>query len=138
MLKVCYPRFQYECLLTDGFCAGVSLITQGLYALVFCTRYLDIFSEQSAWNFIFKIFYISSSFYIIGAMQWIFPRTRERELSWKVGAGVFGLSLVLSPFAMLIFESYWSFRVVSLTSQESLVTAGSTAANVIPIVALGL
>ncbi|KAI3537438.1 ER lumen protein retaining receptor [Colletotrichum abscissum] len=90
---------------------GVSLITQGLYALVFCTRYLDIFSEQSAWNFIFKIFYISSSFYIIGAMQWIFPRTRERELSWKVGAGVFGLSLVLSPFAMLIFESWWSFRV---------------------------
>ncbi|OHE92045.1 ER lumen protein retaining receptor [Colletotrichum orchidophilum] len=90
---------------------GVSLITQGLYALVFCTRYLDIFSEQSAWNFIFKIFYISSSFYIIGAMQWIFPRTRERELSWKVGAGVFGVSLILSPFAMLIFESYWSFRV---------------------------
>ncbi|KAF4829843.1 ER lumen protein-retaining receptor A [Colletotrichum siamense] len=90
---------------------GVSLITQGLYALVFCTRYLDIFSEQSAWNFIFKIFYIISSFYIIGIMQWVYPRSREREISWKVGAGALGGALLVSPFAMLILESYWSFRV---------------------------
>ncbi|KAK1980829.1 ER lumen protein retaining receptor [Colletotrichum cereale] len=90
---------------------GVSLITQGLYAIVFCTRYLDIFTVQPLWNFLFKLFYISSSFYIIAAMQWIFPRTREREISWKVGAGVFAGSLLLSPFAMLIFENWWSFQV---------------------------
>ncbi|KAF6832457.1 ER lumen protein retaining receptor [Colletotrichum plurivorum] len=91
---------------------GVSLITQGLYATVFCTRYLDIFSEQSAWNLLFKIFYIGSSFYIIGIMQWVYPRSREREIAWKVGAGALGGSLLLSPFAMLIFErSHWGFRV---------------------------
>jgi len=90
---------------------GVSLITQGLYAIVFCTRYLDIFTPQPLWNFLFKLFYISSSFYIIAAMQWIFPRTREREISWKVGAGVFAGSLLLSPFVMLIFENWWSFQV---------------------------
>lgn len=91
---------------------GVSLITQILYALVFCTRYLDVFSENSAWNFIFKIFYIISSFYILGVMQWVFPRTREREISWKLGAIILGSSLVLSPFIMMIFEKKWGFRPV--------------------------
>ncbi|KAM5343587.1 hypothetical protein ACJ41O_012124 [Fusarium nematophilum] len=85
---------------------GVSLITQILYALVFCTRYLDIFGEQVPWNFVFKIFYILSSFYILGVMQWIFPRSREREIAWKIGAIILGGSFVLSPFVMLIFESH--------------------------------
>ncbi|PHH93211.1 hypothetical protein CDD83_10149 [Cordyceps sp. RAO-2017] len=89
---------------------GVSFITQALYALVFCTRYLDIFIEHSTWNLLFKIFYIVSSFYILGVMQWLFPRSRERELSWKLGAAVLGGSALLSPFAMLIFEKIWSFR----------------------------
>ncbi|KAK4094321.1 hypothetical protein Purlil1_926 [Purpureocillium lilacinum] len=88
---------------------GVSFITQGLYALVFCTRYLDIFREHSVWNLLFKIFYIFSSFYILGVMQWVYPRSRERELSWKMGGGVLGVSLLLSPFVMLIFEHVWSF-----------------------------
>ncbi|KAM4068059.1 ER lumen protein retaining receptor domain-containing protein [Hirsutella rhossiliensis] len=89
---------------------GVSFITQALYALVFCSRYLDIFREHSVWNLLFKIFYITSSFYILGVMQWLYPRSRERELSWKMGAAVLGASLLLSPFMMMIFEKVWSFR----------------------------
>ncbi|KAK2595666.1 hypothetical protein QQS21_006639 [Conoideocrella luteorostrata] len=89
---------------------GVSLITQALYALVFCTRYLDIFRETILWNLLFKIIYIFSSFYTIGVMQWLFPRSRERELSWKMGAGVLTASAVLSPFMMMIFEEHWRFR----------------------------
>lgn len=89
---------------------GVSLITQILYALVFCTRYLDIFGENSAWNFLFKIFYILSSFYILGIMQWIYARSREREIAWKIGAFILGGSFALSPFVMMIFEKYWGFR----------------------------
>lgn len=89
---------------------GVSLITQGLYALVFCTRYLDIFHEKIIWNLLFKIVYIFSSFYTIGVMQWLFPRSRERELSWKMGAGVLAAAAVLSPFMMMIFEKHWAFR----------------------------
>ncbi|KAF4469297.1 ER lumen retaining receptor [Fusarium albosuccineum] len=89
---------------------GVSLITQILYALVFCTRYLDIFSENSAWNFVFKIFYILSSFYILGIMQWIYPRSREREIAWKIGAFILGGSFILSPIVLLIFEKHKGFR----------------------------
>ena len=96
---------------------GISLITQILYALVFCTRYLDIFSEHSAWNFIFKIVYIVTSFYILAMMQWVYPRSREREISWKLGAVVLGGSLALSPFMMLIFEKHWSFMIVSILPQ---------------------
>ncbi|KAF4124814.1 hypothetical protein GMORB2_3653 [Geosmithia morbida] len=93
---------------------GVSLITQMLYAGVFCTRYLDLFDSskhEPTWNIIFKVFYITSSFYILGAMQWLFPRTREREFAWKLGAIILGGSLVLSPFVMLALEkrAYWGF-----------------------------
>ncbi|PNY26677.1 ER lumen protein-retaining receptor, partial [Tolypocladium capitatum] len=89
---------------------GVSFITQGLYAVVFCTRYLDVFTERSTWNLLFKICYIVSSFYILAIMQWLYPRSRERELSWKMGAGVLGASLLLSPFVMMIFEKHWGFQ----------------------------
>ncbi|KAH8682383.1 ER lumen protein retaining receptor [Xylariales sp. PMI_506] len=88
---------------------GVSMITQILYAVVFCTRYLDIFTESHIWNLFFKIFYIASSIYIIVIMRYRYARTREREIAWKLGAAAFGGSLLIAPFAMLIFESYWGF-----------------------------
>ncbi|KJK79196.1 hypothetical protein H634G_05436 [Metarhizium anisopliae BRIP 53293] len=88
---------------------GVSLITQVLYALVFCTRYLDIFRTTILWNLLFKIVYISSSFYTIGIMQWVYPRSRERELSWKLGGGVLAAAAILSPFMMMIFYDQWGF-----------------------------
>ncbi|ROT39340.1 ER lumen protein retaining receptor 2 [Sodiomyces alkalinus F11] len=92
---------------------GVSLITQVLYSLVFLTRYTDFFREKSLWNLFFKAFYILSSFYTIGIMQWVYPRSRERELAWKIGAAALGGSLLLSPFAMLALEekAVWSARV---------------------------
>ncbi|KAI0443213.1 ER lumen protein retaining receptor-domain-containing protein [Xylaria telfairii] len=90
---------------------GVSWITQVLYAVVFCSRYTDIFTETSKWNYFFKLFYILSSIYIIAIMRWIYPRTREREIAWKLGAGILAGSLLLAPFVMLIFEGkkQWSF-----------------------------
>ncbi|KAI8626670.1 ER lumen protein retaining receptor-domain-containing protein [Xylariaceae sp. FL1651] len=44
-------------------------------------------------------------------MRWVYPRTREREIAWKLGAGILAGSLLLSPFVMLIFESkeQWSY-----------------------------
>ncbi|KAI3338292.1 ER lumen protein retaining receptor-domain-containing protein [Ustulina deusta] len=90
---------------------GVSWITQVLYAVVFCSRYTDIFSETSTWNYFFKLFYILSSIYIIAIMRWLYPRTREREIAWKLGAAILAGSLLLAPFVMLIFEGkeQWSF-----------------------------
>lgn len=44
-------------------------------------------------------------------MQWMFPRSREKEFAWKLGAIVLGGSLLISPFTMLIFEekAFWGF-----------------------------
>ncbi|KAI1448715.1 ER lumen protein retaining receptor-domain-containing protein [Annulohypoxylon stygium] len=90
---------------------GVSFITQVFYAIVFCTRYTDFFHEKSSWNYFFKLFYVLSSFYILIIMRWLFPRTREREISWKLGAVVLMGSLFISPFTMLIFDKgeLWGF-----------------------------
>ncbi|KAK3942100.1 ER lumen protein-retaining receptor [Diplogelasinospora grovesii] len=91
---------------------GVSLITQVFYALVFVTRYTDLFSETWPWNYFFKIFYLLSSFYTIGIMRFVYPRTRERETAWKLGAAILVGCAVLSPFVMMIFAKYvdWGFR----------------------------
>ncbi|KAK4240977.1 ER lumen protein retaining receptor-domain-containing protein [Achaetomium macrosporum] len=91
---------------------GVSLLTQLFYALVFVTRYTDLFSESYRWNYFFKVFYLLSSFYTIAIMRFIYPRTREREVAWKLSAVILAGCLILSPFVMIIFEgkSMWSFQ----------------------------
>ena len=89
------------------FSVGVSLITQILYAAVFCTRYLDLFWVSpglSVWNFILKNFHIFSSIYIIIIMLRVFPRTREREKAWKLGGICFGAALVAAPIVSLMFS----------------------------------
>jgi len=89
---------------------GVSLITQALYALVFCTRYLDIFTSSATkdgwhtWNFSLKIFYTLSSLYIIFLMTSVYARTREREKAWKFGLYCFAGSVAIAPFWYLIFK----------------------------------
>ncbi|KAJ5174927.1 uncharacterized protein N7482_000804 [Penicillium canariense] len=106
---------------------GVSLLTQLLYAVVFITRYLDLFNGNTwsvrmygkgvIWNVSFKLFFITSAFYTIFIMMKVFPRTRERERAWKLGIySVLG-SLVLSPVAILLLEkgqsSHWFLDVRS-------------------------
>ena len=82
------------------------MITQMLYAVVFCTRYLDLFGEeQYLWNLFFKIFYIASSIYIVAVMKWVYPRTREKEISWKIGAVALAGSALATPFAYWLLES---------------------------------
>lgn len=93
--------------------AGVSLITQVFYIVVFLARYTDLFKETHPWNYFFKIFYFLSSFYTVAIMRWVYPRTRERETAWKMGAAVLAGSLVLAPFTMMIFEPSWDFWWVS-------------------------
>uniref|UniRef100_A0A0D6QSA4 ER lumen protein-retaining receptor n=1 Tax=Araucaria cunninghamii TaxID=56994 RepID=A0A0D6QSA4_ARACU len=47
-------------------CAGISLKTQELYALVFITRYLDIFTDYiSFYNTVMKIIFVASSISIV-------------------------------------------------------------------------
>jgi hypothetical protein len=50
-------------------CAGISLKTQFLYALVFLTRYLDLFwNFASMYNWVMKIIFIASSCAIVYMM----------------------------------------------------------------------
>ena len=89
---------------------GVSLITQVLYTVVFCSRYLDIFKSspgkngEHIWNFSLKIFYTLSSLYIIFLMTSVYARTREREKAWK-----FGMYCLLGAIAITPVW-YWIFK----------------------------
>jgi hypothetical protein len=50
---------------------GISFKTQALYALVFVTRYVDLlFRWISLYNFVMKLFFISSSCYILYLMKY--------------------------------------------------------------------
>ncbi|TID15899.1 Repressible high-affinity phosphate permease [Venturia nashicola] len=81
---------------------GVSLITQTLYIAVFSTRYLDLFWSPIFgafiyfWNFCLKLFYISSSAYIVFLMMSVFARTREKEKAWKFGIYCFAGAAILA------------------------------------------
>ncbi|KAJ6416763.1 hypothetical protein OIU84_002606 [Salix udensis] len=51
-------------------CSGVSLKTQELYALVFLTRYLDLFTDFiSVYNTVMKLVFIASSLAIVWCMR---------------------------------------------------------------------
>lgn len=95
---------------------GISLITQTLYAAVFCTRYLDLFytvvNKSTLWNFVLKIFYILSSFYIVFLMMRVYARTREREKSWKLGAICLGGAVGAAPF-VTFFARGWKGTTIN-------------------------
>ncbi|KAH8716749.1 ER lumen protein retaining receptor-domain-containing protein [Phaeosphaeriaceae sp. PMI808] len=100
---------------------GVSLITQALYALVFCTRYLNIFKSSPnedgyhVWNFSLKIFYTLSSLYIIFLMTSVYARTREREKAWKFGLYCLAGAMAITPIWYLSFKK-WIFHTNTFMS----------------------
>jgi hypothetical protein len=99
---------------------GVSLLTQLLYILVFGTRYLDLFwvpPWYSWWNTILKIFYISSSAYIVWLMMRVYARTREKEYAWKLATWSLAGSIASAPLICLIFRQWakTTFTEVSIS-----------------------
>jgi hypothetical protein len=88
----------------------VSLISQVLYAFVFCSRYLDIFrtnpfhDHTSFYLFFAKLFYIGTSIYIVFLMTFVYARTREREKAWKFGMYCLLLAAVLTLPVNKVFE----------------------------------
>lgn len=79
---------------------GISLLTQGMYMVVFVTRYLDLANPMiSIYNTSMKIFYILSSFYIVFLMLRNYPYTHESVKAWQVTVVSVTASFVLSiPF----------------------------------------
>lgn len=55
---------------TSRSCRGISFKTQALYLAVFCTRYLDLFTDYvSFYNSVMKLFFIGSTAYTLYLMK---------------------------------------------------------------------
>lgn len=69
--------------------------------------------EHSIYNFLFKLFYIGSSLYILFLMLRVYARTREEEREWKVAAIILGGSAVAAPILRMFEggESGWLIEV---------------------------
>lgn len=70
--------------------AGISLKSLELYALVFLTRYLDLFTNHtSLYNTVYKVFYLSASFGLVYLLRYREPYRstylfeRDTFLHWK-------------------------------------------------------
>jgi len=96
-------------------CRGLSFKTQALYTTVFIARYLDlVYRWVSLYNFVMKIFFISTSVYILYLMRMRFRPTHDPSIDTFRIEYLLGPSVVLA----LIFnygysptEILWSFSI---------------------------
>ncbi|KAF7334778.1 Protein-ER retention receptor [Mycena sanguinolenta] len=95
---------------------GISFLTQVMYALVFVTRYLDLyFRFISIYNTVMKIFYIASACYVLVVMRCFYPHSRESRTAWHTTFIILGLSVLASlifNYRFTPIEILWSFSIV--------------------------
>ncbi|KAF8937256.1 ER lumen protein retaining receptor-domain-containing protein [Dissophora ornata] len=95
--------------------AGISLKTQALYATVFLSRYTDLYSNYiSVYNTSMKVFFISSSLYIVYLMKFKFKATYDPRLdTFQVQYAIAGaaVSSLIANYAFTFQEILWSFSV---------------------------
>ncbi|CAO3677528.1 unnamed protein product [Umbelopsis ramanniana] len=96
-------------------CVGISFKTQLLYAVVFCTRYVDLLTSFiSLYNSVMKVFFIASSLYIVYLIKFKFRATHDPSIdTFKIefligGAAVLG---ILFPYKWNVIEILWAFSV---------------------------
>ncbi|KAJ7555302.1 hypothetical protein O6H91_05G030900 [Diphasiastrum complanatum] len=84
-------------------CAGISLKTQELYALVFVTRYLDIFTSYiSFYNTIMKLIFLGSAFSIVWYMRFhkvvkqTYDKHQDTFRHYYLALGCLALALVIN------------------------------------------
>lgn len=90
-------------------CAGISFKSQLLYAIVYCTRYLDLFfSFVSLYNTAMKIIFIGAQLYILYLMRVQFRPTNDMQID------TFRLEYILGGAALLsLLATYkYSFQEV--------------------------
>mmetsp|Transcript_18379 Transcript_18379/g.59421 ORF Transcript_18379/g.59421 Transcript_18379/m.59421 type:complete len:217 (-) Transcript_18379:61-711(-) len=98
-------------------CAGVSLRTQELYALVFVTRYLDLFySFISPYNTVMKLVFLGSSFTII----YLIRKHKVVSQTYDKEQDTFRYMFLIGPCALLaclinheftVTEILWTFSI---------------------------
>lgn len=99
-------------LLQSRNCAGISLKAQLIYAFVFTTRYLDIFwNFASLYNWMFKIFYLVTTYYTIYLIAFKFNDSYQAPLDKTPVLYV----IIPSYLIALIFTRPWTFFEVVWT-----------------------
>ncbi|PWN25786.1 putative ERD2-ER lumen protein-retaining receptor [Jaminaea rosea] len=93
---------------------GISFKTQILYSVVFISRYLNVFTEDSLYRFIMKVFFIGSSLYIVYLMKVKFRPTHDPaidtiRLEYLLGP-CFVLALLFN-YGFNPVEILWSFSI---------------------------
>ena len=82
---------------------------------VFVTRYLDLFySWVSLYNFLMKVFFISSSVYILYLMKFRFRPTQDPSIDTFRVEYLLGPSFILSlifNYKFTFLEVLWSFSI---------------------------
>jgi len=98
--------------------AGISLKTQILYVIVFSSRYLDLFfSYIDLYNTLMKIFFLSSSYYVVYLIKTRFKASYDKNVDkfpaqYLVG-GCFLLSLIFNEgIGFEWWEIIWAFSIV--------------------------
>ncbi|KAL7810710.1 ER lumen protein retention receptor [Trichoderma aethiopicum] len=95
-------------------CSGISFKSQGLYLLVYLTRYLDLFSTDSLYNLVFKILFIGSQGYIIYLMTNAYKPTNAATLdTFRVQYLLAGAAVlaILFPVKYTPSEILWAFSI---------------------------
>jgi ER lumen protein retaining receptor len=119
-------------------CAGISGRSQILFALVFITRYLDLFTHYiSLYNSIMKCFYLASSIGTIYLMFSKFKATYDRNHD------TFRVEFLLIPCAILallvnhefeVLEILWTFSIylesVAILPQLFMISKTGEAASI--------
>ncbi len=79
-------------------CAGISFKSQALYTIVYVTRYVDLFwaGSFSMYNTIMKLFFISSSIFVLYLMQAKFRPTHDPNIDTLKIEYLLGGSAVLA------------------------------------------
>ncbi|KAF8409105.1 hypothetical protein HHK36_005178 [Tetracentron sinense] len=98
-------------------CSGISLKAQELYALVFLTRYMDLFTDfVSVYNTVMKLVFIGSSVAIVWCMRMhrVVKRSYDKELDtfrhYFLIAASFALALLIHE-KFTFQEILWAFSI---------------------------
>ncbi|KAJ6824341.1 uncharacterized protein M6B38_354075 [Iris pallida] len=102
---------------TTRSCSGISLKTQELYALVFLTRYLDLFTDFiSVYNTVMKVVFISSTVAIVWCMRRhpVVRRSYDRDQDtfqhYFLVGGSLALGLIFHD-RFTVKEVLWAFSI---------------------------
>ena len=86
-------------------CAGISFKSQLLYAIVYCTRYLDLFySFVSLYNTSMKIVFIAAQLYILYLMRIRFKPTNDMQID------TFRLEYILGGAALMSLIATYKYN----------------------------